>query len=76
MKEGDVIRFGRIPFKIARMKLDENAPLNDNSLFNMSGINDVSNPDVTNININAADVPDLNEPLDLNRAVSPMDHTQ
>ena len=45
-----MIRFGRIPFKIARMRLDENAPL-PHSLADMSGF-DVSQPDITNININ------------------------
>jgi len=50
-----VIRFGRIPFKIAKMKLDENSAITDNSMINVSN-NDVSQPDMTNVNINPPDI--------------------
>eukprot|EP00347_Sterkiella_histriomuscorum_P015483 403356858 len=56
VKEGDVIRFGRIPFKIAKMHLDENAPHSqsqgDVSGLNVSNIDGASHPDITGININ------------------------
>ena len=54
VQEGDVIRFGRIPFKIAKMVLNPNQNLTNNTENNISFCN--SEMEGPSVNVNATHI--------------------